>query len=590
MKKRSLHPPLALAAGLLLGWLPSSHAAAIFAEDFNAYTDFNQNTLQYDTGLYLAHSGNLPGWNKAGGGAVHGVDRDATGLGPSDWAPMIWQDNVLTLIDGIAANDAGIAYSVEFVAGPTVYAAGGQATAATDGIVISVLRADNTVLAAHNHLPGAWAAAQTFEPASFQYVGDGSGPVRLRVGPLVAAGRFGGAIDDLKVFNVGAGSVPTITAQPTGGTVPEGGDFTFRVEATGASSYVWRKNTTPIAGATGATLALSNVKPTDAGTYSVVVSNPVGSVTSGDAVLNVTPGPTYASYREAVLADKPIHYYQLDETTGTVAADLGSQATAGGTYLGGFTLGKPSALPSLGTCVQLDGTPGTMVDLGLFHPGDAVTAEAWFYLDPTATHSPEYHIIVSRFEGSYEIDIAPGNFVNWNFFNDSGTFGQAASLTPAARGVWHHVVGVFSEGTGTVYVDGVTGGPGPQTGNIIGGVLQDLGPTPDRVMIGATRNGETSSFNWKGMIDEVAIYNTALSAAQVRAHFRAAQPPPPSLTIQDAVMVSWPNFPVGYVLQWADAVAGPYVDYTGHTYIEVSNLIAPVPVGPTPKFFRLFKP
>ena len=77
-------------------------------------------------------------------------------------------------------------------------------------------------------------------------------------------------------------------------------------------------------------------------------------------------------------------------------------------------------------------------------------------------------------------------------------------------------------------------------------MLRDGGPSPDRVLIGATRSGTTASFNFQGFIDEVAIYDTALSAAQVRGHYRASQSGPPSLTIQNAVIVSWPSFPAGF--------------------------------------------
>ena len=44
----------------------------------------------------------------------------------------------------------------------------------------------------------------------------------------------------------------------------------------------------------------------------------------------------------------------------------------------------------------------------------------------------------------------------------------------------------------------------------MGGVLQDSGPSPDRLLIGATRSGSGSiSYNWTGFIDEVAIEHTA---------------------------------------------------------------------------------
>ena len=124
-------------------------------------------------------------------------------------------------------------------------------------------------------------------------------------------------------------------------------------------------------------------------------------------------------------------------------------------------------------------------------------------------------------------------------------------------------------------------------------MLQNLGPTPDRVLVGASRDGINNSFNWKGYIDEVAIYDTALSPVQIRAHYRAAQAGPPSLTIQRAlsgtVIISWPSFPPGFVLQAANNVAGPYENYTGSIVTQGSYTTAEVPLDSPQRFFRLSK-
>ena len=83
----------------------------------------------------------------------------------------------------------------------TVYAGSSQATQAGDALLIEVLRADNSVLAGTTNAPGAWTGKMTFTPASFQYKGDGSGDVRLRIGPAgtMNSGRFHGAIDNIMV-------------------------------------------------------------------------------------------------------------------------------------------------------------------------------------------------------------------------------------------------------------------------------------------------------------------------------------------------------------------------------------------------------
>jgi hypothetical protein len=57
------------------------------------------------------------------------------------------------------------------------------------------------VLASTTKAPGAWTGKMTFTPASFEFKGDGSGDLRLRIGPAGAgkSGRFHGAIDTIIV-------------------------------------------------------------------------------------------------------------------------------------------------------------------------------------------------------------------------------------------------------------------------------------------------------------------------------------------------------------------------------------------------------
>jgi hypothetical protein len=62
----------------------------------------------------------------------------------------------------------------------------------------------------------------------------------------------------------------------------------FTVAATGGLlTYQWFRNNTPIPGATNATLSLANVQPGDAGSYTVVITNALGSVTSTAGVVTV---------------------------------------------------------------------------------------------------------------------------------------------------------------------------------------------------------------------------------------------------------------------------------------------------------------
>ncbi len=92
---------------------------------------------------------------------------------------------------------------------------------------------------------------------------------------------------------LGANVAPSITAQPANQSLSQGANATFTVSATGTAplSYQWRLSATNIAGATASTYTRSNVQLADAGPYSVVVTNSVGSATSSNAILTVVTNP-----------------------------------------------------------------------------------------------------------------------------------------------------------------------------------------------------------------------------------------------------------------------------------------------------------
>jgi hypothetical protein len=81
----------------------------------------------------------------------------------------------------------------------------------------------------------------------------------------------------------------TITTQPSSQSVTVGSSVTFSVVATGTPTptYQWRKDGAAISGATATSYALSSPVSGDAGSYSVLVTNAAGSVTSSSATLTV---------------------------------------------------------------------------------------------------------------------------------------------------------------------------------------------------------------------------------------------------------------------------------------------------------------
>ncbi|MBI5775236.1 MAG: immunoglobulin domain-containing protein, partial [Verrucomicrobia bacterium] len=87
---------------------------------------------------------------------------------------------------------------------------------------------------------------------------------------------------------------PAISLQPASRTVTAGANVSFTVAATGTPpmSYQWRFDGVDIPGATNVSLTLPDVQAANAGSYTVFVSNFVGSVTSAAATLTVTVAPT----------------------------------------------------------------------------------------------------------------------------------------------------------------------------------------------------------------------------------------------------------------------------------------------------------
>ena len=106
---------------------------------------------------------------------------------------------------------------------------------------------------------------------------------------------------------------PVITIPPVDQAAPVGStDTRFSVVAGSVleQTYQWSRNGVPIAGATNATLAFDIVQASDAGTYSVVVSNSEGATVSPDA-------------RLVVISDTFENFVFPDETNTVLTRDPG---------------------------------------------------------------------------------------------------------------------------------------------------------------------------------------------------------------------------------------------------------------------------
>jgi hypothetical protein len=176
-------------------------------------------------------------------------------------------------------------------------------------------------------------------------------------------------IDNVRLFP-GQAQAPTIVTQPQSQTVNAGSTASFGVATSGTFpfSYQWRFNGTNLAGTSSSTLTLTNVQPTQAGSYSVQVTNSAGSIVSSNATLTVVTAPF------------------VGVTNGSFEFGLN-----GWTTTGAVTVQGP---PSGGTAAGTDGTHAANIgafdatDSGLFQTLNVVPGTNYLLSFDSAANSP----------------------------------------------------------------------------------------------------------------------------------------------------------------------------------------------------------
>ncbi|MEY2882102.1 MAG: hypothetical protein RLZZ15_4482, partial [Verrucomicrobiota bacterium] len=108
-------------------------------------------------------------------------------------------------------------------------------------------------------------------------------------------GTYGTAVGTTKTLLYGtAATAPSITTHPASTTVTAGTSVTLTVVATGTGtlSYQWKKAGANLTGATNASYTIASSATTDSGSYTVAVTNAVGTTTSNAATLTVNAATT----------------------------------------------------------------------------------------------------------------------------------------------------------------------------------------------------------------------------------------------------------------------------------------------------------
>lgn len=315
---------------------------------------------------------------------------------------------------------------------------------------------------------------------------------------------------------------PEIVQQPAPETRYVGGTANFLVNVIGSAplSYQWKSNGVAIGGATGTNYTLANVQPSFAANYSCTISGPGGVTNSAIAALTVLADPT-ASFPAAVLTDNPLGYWRLNETNGTVAHDYWNGHD--GTYNGAVALGLPgfSATYDGDTAAGFGGVgiyAGGITGFDFSGTGKPFSIECWVN-GPSG--QPDGATMVGKGNGNsgvatthwqFALQTLSGDF-DFHIEDSNGNAADAQAPGLGPDGTWHYLVATYDGGTMTLYVDGTAAATaaGPATGPAV---------TSIPMSIGAGRSGVTPIYDqpFTGSMDEVAVYNYALSSAQVLTH------------------------------------------------------------------------
>jgi sugar lactone lactonase YvrE len=156
---------------------------------------------------------------------------------------------------------------------------------------------------------------------------------------------------------------PAIVGQPDGDIVNPGTGVTFSVVATGipGPSFQWQLNGVDISGATASTLTIANPQSSDAGTYTVTVTNSVGTVTSNPAPLTVTPTINYSTAAYASVIANGL----AADHSGNIYATVGNALdtiTNGVVTLVAGSLGTSGFADGMGPAAQFNAPSGIATD------------------------------------------------------------------------------------------------------------------------------------------------------------------------------------------------------------------------------------
>ncbi|GAB3248521.1 LamG-like jellyroll fold domain-containing protein [Kineosporia babensis] len=311
------------------------------------------------------------------------------------------------------------------------------------------------------------------------------------------------------------GTVPSVAA--TGGANRVTVTWATAPGADAATSYTITAvrsggvvNAKTVAGNIRSTV-ISGLPGGSAHTVKVTANNEFGSGPSGTGVTATPTGGT-STYVTQVQALNPLAYYRLGDSTGSPSlADSSGKGSQLIPYYG-TTLGVAGAVRN-DPDTSASGNNSTPI-------GRSVVPDL-----PKGTGARSVEYWVKRTDGNHRWDVAwgdsetgrafaigvSGSNLTVDSYYNALTFATGKDLVD---GAWHHVVVTYNGTSVTAYLDGAS--LGAQTFS----TRLRTANVDNRLFVGSDHEGNTG---FSGGIDEVAIFGTVLTAAQVSAHYTSGR-------------------------------------------------------------------
>jgi len=334
---------------------------------------------------------------------------------------------------------------------------------------------------------------------------------------VIITNLFGNVTSASTSVTVNPAFAPTIITPPVARTLYPGATLNLSVVASGGGlKYQWKKGGVDILGATSATYQIPSVTTNNTGSYSVIVSNNISTVTGGPVTVTVLAPAN--GYESAIVADAPEAWYRLNETSGADMFDSMGRHDGIYTNISGspVTFGAAGAVVGSGdTAVTFDGTSMSygVVPFSTRLNSPRFAIEAWVKTtDVTGTRCavssrsavPEGYWLYTFPAGSWSGGVSDsGN----NYYVPSATAADAI-----VAGEWKHVVMVYDTSL-KVYVNGQWDNAG----------YVDFDRNASAPFIIGGQGGSAVTLLFNGQVDEVLVYTNALTLAQAQNHYSKAK-------------------------------------------------------------------